>query len=120
MPQVIFFGMFFKKVEKIYVELYYLKEKFNKMEIEIDSENKSQLKRIRKPPLLLRQEESLAEKVRKYPCLFDKSQKTYNERNISQKFSLSKTFALFSRFEYFYFEVLKTKVTSYRTLRCPS
>ena len=34
MPQVIFFGMFFKKVEKIYVELYFLKERFNKMEIE--------------------------------------------------------------------------------------
>ena len=42
MPQVIFFGMFFKKVEKIYVELHYLKERFNIMEIEIDSENKIQ------------------------------------------------------------------------------
>ena len=30
MPWVIFFGMFVKKVEKIYVELYYLKERFNK------------------------------------------------------------------------------------------
>ena len=50
MPQVIFFGMFFKKVEKIYVDLYSLLERFNKMEMEIDSENESQLKRIRKPP----------------------------------------------------------------------
>ena len=39
MPQVIFIGIFFKKVEKINVELYYLKERFNKMEIGIDSEN---------------------------------------------------------------------------------
>ena len=68
------------------------------MEIEIDSEYESQLKRIRKPPPLLSQEESLAEKVKKYPCLFDKSQKTYKERDISQKFSLSKTFALFFTF----------------------
>ena len=57
------------------------------MEIEIDSENESQLKRIRKPPLLLSQEESLAEKVKKHPCLFDKSQKTYKERNVFQTFS---------------------------------
>ena len=71
MPQVIFLGMLFKKVGKIYVELYYLKERWSKMEIEIDSENESQLKRIRKSPLLLSQEESLAEKVKKYPCLFD-------------------------------------------------
>ena len=71
MPQVIFLGMLFKKVGKIYVELYYLKERLSKMEIEIDSENESQLKRIRKSPLLLSQEESLAEKFKKYPCLFD-------------------------------------------------
>ena len=32
------------------------------MEIDIDSENESQLKRIRIPPLLLSQEESVAEK----------------------------------------------------------
>ena len=46
MPHIIFFDMFFKKVEKIYVDLYNLKERFNKTEIEVDSENKSQLKRI--------------------------------------------------------------------------
>ena len=57
MPQMIFFGMFSKKVEKIDVELYYLKGRFNKMKIEIDSKNESQLKRIRKPSLLLSQEE---------------------------------------------------------------
>ena len=78
----------------------------------MDSENKSQLKRIRKPPLLLTHEESLAEKVLKYPCLFDESQKTYKERDVFQKISLSKTFALFSCFGYFIFEVLKTKITS--------
>lgn len=53
-------------------KLYSLKEKFNKMEIEIDSENESQLKRTRKPPLLLGQEKSLAAKV-KNKSLFDKS-----------------------------------------------
>ena len=57
MPHMIFFDMFFKKVEKIYVDLYNLKERFNKTEIEVDSENKSQLKRIWKSPLLQIQEE---------------------------------------------------------------
>ena len=47
MLQVIFFGIFFKKVEKIYVELLSLKERFNKMEIQMDSENESQLKRVK-------------------------------------------------------------------------
>ena len=41
MPQLIFFGLFFKKVEKIYVELYSLKERFNQMEMEMDSENEN-------------------------------------------------------------------------------
>ena len=36
------------------------------MEVKMHSENESQPKRIRKPPLLLSQEESLAEKVKKY------------------------------------------------------
>ena len=49
------------------------------MEIKTDSKNESQLKRITKSPLLLNQEKSLAEKVKKYPCLFDKIQKTYKE-----------------------------------------
>ena len=57
LPQVIFFSMFFKKVEKICIELY-LNKISNKMETEIDSKNKSQIKRIRKPPLLLTQQES--------------------------------------------------------------
>ena len=61
------------------MELYSLKERFNKMEIETDSKNESQLKRITKSPLLLSQEKSLAEKVKKYPCLFDEIQKTYKE-----------------------------------------
>ena len=59
-----------------------LKETFNKMEIKIDSENESQLKRIIKPPLLLNQEESLTKKVKKYPCLFDKRQKTCKEGDV--------------------------------------
>ena len=50
------------------------------------SENESQLKRIRKPSLLLSQEESLSQKVKKYPCLFDKSQKTYRERDVFRSY----------------------------------
>ena len=57
--------MFFKEVKKIYVVLYFLKERINKMEVEMDSENESQLKRIKKPPLLLNQKESVNEKVKK-------------------------------------------------------
>ena len=71
------------------------------MEIEMNSENESQLTRIRKPPLFLTEEESLAKEVEKYPYLFDKNQKAYKERDVFQKFSLFKTFALFSRFGYF-------------------
>ena len=85
MPQVIFFSMFFKNVEKICEGLYPLKERFNEMDIEMNSENECQLKRIRKAPLLLNQEESLAEKVKKYFCLFDKSQKMYKQRDVFQK-----------------------------------
>ena len=97
-----------------------LKERFNKIEIEIDSEYKSQLKRFRKPPLLLSQEESLAKEVKKYPCLFDKSQKMYKERDIYQTFSISKTFLLLLHvFNTFFFEVVKTKITSYQTLWYP-
>ena len=77
--------------------------------VKIDSENENYLKRIRKPPLLLSQEESLAEKVKKYPCLFDKSQKTNKERDMSKIFSLFKTFALFSCFDYFFSKFLKQK-----------
>ena len=65
--------MFFKEVKKIYVVLYFLKERINKMEVEMDSENESQLKRIKKSPLLLNQKESVTEKVKKNPCLFDQS-----------------------------------------------
>ena len=65
------------------------------MEIEIGSEKESQLMRIRKPPLLLSQEESLAKKVKKYPCLFGKSQKTYKERDISPNFPYPKRLLFF-------------------------
>ena len=79
------------------------------MEIEIDSQNESQLNRIKKYPFSLIQKDSLAKKVKKYPFLLDESKKkTYKEKDISQKFSLSKTLALFARFDYF-FQVLKTK-----------
>ena len=63
------------------------------MEIEMDSENESQPKRIGKPPLLLSQEELLAEKVKKYPfaCLTKVKTRTKNEK-LFKKFSLSKTF----------------------------
>ena len=103
-----FLGNVFLKNEKNIrraILLYYLKERFNKMKIEIDSENESQMKRIRKPALLLSQEESPAKKVEKYHCLFGKSQTIYKERDISQKFSRSKTFALFfPHFECFFFK----------------
>ena len=86
---------FLKRVEKIYVELYYLKERFKKIEIEIGSKNESQLKRFRKFSLLLTQEESLAEKVKKYPFLLDKSQKTYKERDVLQNFPYPKRLLFF-------------------------
>ena len=86
---------FLKRAEKVYVELYYLKERFNKIEIEIGSKNESQLKRFRKPSLLLTQEESLAEKVKKYPFLLDKSQKTYKERDVLQNFPYPKRLLFF-------------------------
>ena len=82
--------MFFDKSEKMFVE-----QIFSKIEIKLDSENECQLKRIIKLPLLLSQEKSLAETVKKYPCLFDKSKKTYKERKVFQKFLLFKTFSLF-------------------------
>ena len=106
MPQVIFFSMFFKKVEKIYLVLYSFKERFNKMEIKMDLENESQLKRIRKSPLLLSQEELLAEKVKKYSCLFDKSQK------------ITKKVTFFKNFPYpnpsLFFPVLTTFFRSFK------
>ena len=90
------------------------------MEIEMNSENES-LKRIGKPPPLMSQKKSLTEKVKKYPCLFGKSQKNIQtKRRFSKKISLSKTFALFSCFDYYFFEVLKTKITSCQTLCRPS
>ena len=59
-----FFGMFFKKVEKIY-----------KMQIQMDSGKKIQLKRIRKPQLLLSQDELMENKHHCMLSLHDKSQK---------------------------------------------
>ena len=69
------------------------------MEIEMDSENKNQLKVIRKPLILLIQEESLAKKLKKkYPCLFDKSEKTYKERDVFQKIFLTQNLRYFFTF----------------------
>ena len=79
-----------EKVEKIYKKkLYFLKERFNKMEINMDPQNENQIKTSRKPPLLLSQEKLLAEKVKKYPCLFDKS-----EKNLQRKKRFSKIFVI--------------------------
>ena len=50
----------------------------------MNSEKESQLKRIRKSSFLLSQEKSLAEKVKKYPYLFNKSQKSHKERDVFQ------------------------------------
>ena len=69
------------------------------MEIEIGSENEIQLKRIRKPPLLLNQEESLVEQLKKCPWLFDKSQITYKERDAFQNIFLIQNLRFFSRFD---------------------
>ena len=113
--------MFFKTVEKIYVDLYSLLERFNKMEMEIDSENESQLKRIRKPPLLLSQEGSVGEIVKKYPCLSDKSQKrslpVVSKRHFSKIFLILNLSFFFSRFDS-YFSKFKNKITLCQTLRC--
>ena len=89
------------------------------MEIEIDSENESQLKRLRKPPLLLSQEESLAEKFKRNPCLSDKSQKSTKTETFfknSPHLKPSLYFHVFSTF----FRSYKTKITSCQTLRRPS
>ena len=64
------------------------------MEIEMDSVN--ELKKL----LSCWDEELLTEKLKKYPYLFDKSQKTYKERdNFLKNFPYPK-FWLFSRLEY--------------------
>ena len=64
-------------------------------------ENESQLKRIRKPPLLLSQEKCLPEKVQKYLAYLTNVKKRSKKEAFFEKFSLAKTFALFSCFEYF-------------------
>ena len=69
--------------------------------VKIDSENENYLKRIRKPPLLLGQEKSLAEKVKKYPCLFDKSR--------FSKIFLTQNLRYFFTFWLLLLEVLKQK-----------
>ena len=39
-------------------------------------------KKSRKPSLLLKQEELLTEEAKKYPCLYNKADKSYNEHGI--------------------------------------
>ena len=109
---------FFKKVEKIYVELCSLKGRFNKVEIYMVSENESQLKRIRKPPLLLSQEKCMAEKV--ILPIWQNVKKRSKKETFFEKFSLAKTLALFSRFEYFFFWSFKNKINIMLTLPRPS
>ena len=74
-----------------------------KMAIKIDPENESQLKRIRKPPLLLSQEESLAEIVKKYPCLFGKRQKTTKKETFFKNFPYPKPSLFFHVLSPFFF-----------------
>ena len=77
----------------------------------MNSEKESQLKRIRKSSFLLSQEKSLAEKVKKYPYLFNKSQKSQKKQTFFKHiYHVLTTF----------FEVLKTKITSCQTLCRPS
>ena len=47
-----------------------------------------------KPPLLLKQEELLAEEVRKYPCLYNKADKSYKEHDVIRNAWESVLFAL--------------------------
>ena len=56
-----------------------LKERFNKTKIRMDSENENQLKRIRKPPLLFSQEESLGKKSNILSCLAKAKERTKKE-----------------------------------------
>ena len=116
----VFLQHFFQKSWKNLRRALRCNKKKKKKKIRMDWENESQLKRISKPLPLLSQEKLLAEKVKKYPCLLDKSQKNIQKSEVLQRFSLSKSFALFSRFNYLFFEVLKTKIKSSQTLRRPS
>ena len=106
----------FEKVKKICIKLYFLKERFNKMEISMDPQNENQIKTFRKPPLSLSQEKLLAEKVKKYPCLFDKSEKNLQRKKCFSKIFLTQILRFFSRFDYLFFEVLKTKIASCQIL----
>ena len=72
------------------------------MEIKMDLENESQLKIIRKSPLLLNQEELLAEKVKKYSCLFDKSQKITKKVTFFKNFPYPNPSLFFSRFDHIF------------------
>ena len=98
-----------------------LKEIFNKMEVEIDSGNKSQLKRIRKAPLFLSQDEKLnhwPKKLRNNLACLTRVKKLTKKQTFFKKFPYPKS--LFSHFDHFFFEVFKTEITSCQTLCCLS
>ena len=50
-------------------------------------------KKFRKPLLLLKQEELLAEEVKKYPCLYNKADKSYKEHDLIRNAWESVSFA---------------------------
>ena len=56
------------------------------MEIETDSGNESQLEAIRKPPLLLSQKESLAERLRNFLACLTKVKKDTKKKTLLKKF----------------------------------
>ena len=96
MHQMIFFGMFFKKNGK---NLAKWKSKYSQ--------------KTRKSPPLSSHEESLAEMVKKYPCLFDKSQKTHKEETFLINFLYPEPLLFFSRFDFFFFRSFKKQKQHY-------
>ena len=40
--------------------------------------------KIRRQPLTVQENEELAEVIRKYPCLYDKSKKEYKDKNVTE------------------------------------
>ena len=96
-----------------------MKERFNKVEIEIDSEYKSQLKRFRKPPLLLSKKNHLPIKLRNILACLTKAKKCTKKDTFIKLFLYPKLLLFLHVFNAFS-EVVKTKITSYQTLRYPS
>ena len=57
-----------------------MKKKFNTLTFNMAHEKIQ--KKYRKPTLLLKQEELLAEEIKKYPCLYNKADRSYKERDV--------------------------------------